>query len=103
MANPHMVGHRPLLAGSLFQACNEEKAITSFFSTTIEERISFSSRPSLRAKSRNGDSFTVEADVLLTADDVKRIVRPGMLKELGVDADSVDAGQSAYRIMLWRE
>lgn len=54
---------------------------------TIEERISFSPRPSLRAKSRNGDSFTVQADVLLTADGVKRIVRPGMLKELGVDAD----------------
>jgi salicylate hydroxylase len=87
-----MVSHRSSLAGSLFQACKEEKAITFFFSTTIEEVISFSPRPSLRAKPHNGDSFTVDADVLLAAGGVASIVRSGMLKELGVGADVVDTG-----------
>jgi salicylate hydroxylase len=54
----------------------------------------------LRAKPHNGDSFIAEADVLLAADGAKSIVRSGMLKELGDDADAVDTGQSAYRIML---
>jgi salicylate hydroxylase len=97
MVNPHMVGHGPSLAGSLFQVRKEEKVTTSSFPTNTE-MISFSPRPSLRAKPRNGDSFTAEADVLLAADDVKNIVCPGMLKELGADADFVDANQSAYRI-----
>jgi hypothetical protein len=59
-------------------------------------------RPSLRVKPRNGDSFTAEADVLLAADDVKRIIRPGMPKELGVDADFVDAARSGTTPALGR-
>jgi 2-polyprenyl-6-methoxyphenol hydroxylase-like FAD-dependent oxidoreductase len=72
---------------SLFQACEEEKAIEIFFATTIEETISFPPRPSLRAAPRNGNSLTVRADVLITAGDVKSVVRSGMLKEPSVDAD----------------
>jgi salicylate hydroxylase len=100
---PHMVGHRASLAGSLFKACKQQKSITFFFSTTIEEVLSFSPRPSLRARPRNADSFTIEADVILAADGVKSVVRPQMLQELGFDAQIEDTGQSAYRIMLKRE
>jgi salicylate hydroxylase len=81
----------------------KKKPSRFFFSTTIEEITSFLPRPLLRAKPRNGDSFTVEADVLLAAGGVKSIVRFGLLKELGDDADVVDTGQSAYCIMLKQE
>jgi salicylate hydroxylase len=97
-----MVGHRSSLAGSLFNACKEEKSIKFTFSTTIEQVDSFSPKPSFTVKPRNADAYKVEADVLLSADGVKSNVRPQILKELGINAEVEDTGQAAYRIMLKR-
>lgn len=98
-----MVGHRSSLAGSLFKACEEEKEIKFHFSSTVEKVDSFSPRPTLRVKPRNGDPYTVTADVVLGADGVKSNIRDQMLAELKIDAHIEDTHQAAYRIMLKRE
>ena len=100
---PHALGHRSSLAGGMYEWCKREKAIKFIFSTAIEELISFSPRPTFKVKPRHGDSFIVEADVVLAADGVKSVVRTQMLKQLGDEAEVSDTGQAAYRIMLSRD
>ncbi|MCJ1336866.1 hypothetical protein MMC09_002144 [Bachmanniomyces sp. S44760] len=101
---PHMVGHRSSLADSLYEACKREaKSIKFNFSTSIEQVIAFSPKPSFTAKPGDGEPYTVEADVLLAADGVKSSVRPQLLQQLNVKAEIIDTGQAAYRIMLKRE
>jgi len=100
---PHMVGHRSSLAGSLFEGCKREKSIKFFFSTSAEQVDAWSPKPTFKVKPRNGEPYTVTADILLAADGVKSIIRAQMLKELKVDADIQDTNQAAYRIMLTRD
>ncbi|KAH6666938.1 hypothetical protein B0J14DRAFT_192676 [Halenospora varia] len=100
---PHMVGHRCSLAGSLYESCQAEKAIIFHFSHSIEEVKSWTPKPTLVIKPRNGEPFTRECDVLLSADGVKSKTREAMLQELKADAKIVDTDQAAYRIMLKRE
>ncbi|KAH8599293.1 putative monooxygenase [Bisporella sp. PMI_857] len=100
---PHMVGHRASLAGALFEGCKSEPAIKFHFRTRVESIASFGPKPSFTATPREGDSYTVDCDVLLAADGVKSKARVAMLQELGVDAEVKDTHQAAYRIMLTRE
>ena len=100
---PHMVGHRSSLAGSLFKACKQEKSIAFHFSTAAEQVETWSPKASLRVKPRDGQPFTVIADILLAADGLKSTIRTQMLKLLNVDAKVQDTDQAAYRIMLKRE
>jgi salicylate hydroxylase len=101
---PHMVGHRSTLAGELYNGCKSESDKIKFvFSTTCED-IRFEGKPSFNAVPR-GDAkpYRVECDILLGADGVKSNTRVAMLRALGVEAEVVDTGQAAYRIMLSRE
>ena len=98
-----MVGHRASLAGALFEGCKREKGITFHFSTAAEGITSFGSSPSFKAVPRQGEPYIVTADIILACDGVKSIVRPQILKELGVHAEVQDTQQAAYRIMLKRE
>jgi salicylate hydroxylase len=98
-----MVGHRSSLAGSLFEGCKRESAIKFHFSTSVETVKSFSPKPTLVIKPRNGEPETITADVLLGADGIKSNVRSALLKETKADAAIVDTQQAAYRIMLKRE
>lgn len=100
---PHMVGHRASLAGSLYEGCKKEKAITFHFSTAAAGVESWGPKPTLKVQPRNGEAYTVEADVLLAADGLKSVVRDQMLKDLNIDAKVMDTEQAAYRIMLKRE
>lgn len=100
---PHMVGHRSSLAGSLFEACKRERNIKFFFATSAEDVDFWSPRPSFKVRPRNGEPYTVTADVLLAADGLKSNIRTQMLRELKIDAQVQDTLQAAYRIMLKRE
>jgi salicylate hydroxylase len=100
---PHMVGHRSSLAGSLFEACKRERSIEFFFSTAASEMDSWTPKPSLKVKPRDGEPYTVTADVVLAADGLKSNIREQMLKLLHIDAHVQDTKQAAYRIMLKRE
>ncbi|KAI0192482.1 FAD/NAD(P)-binding domain-containing protein [Astrocystis sublimbata] len=100
----HCVGHRASLAGSLFEGCQREAAITFHFSTALEsvdafgpEEVSFTVRP------RGGDAYSVKSDILLGADGIKSAVRTTLLKEINSSAEIEDTGQAAYRIMLTRD
>ena len=99
---PHMVGHRSSLAGGLFEGCKREHAIKFFFSTAADEVHAFAPRPSFTALPRNGEPYTVEADVILAADGLKSNVRMQILQKIGADAQVIDTDQAAYRIMLKR-
>jgi salicylate hydroxylase len=100
---PHMVGHRSSLAGSLYEGCKKEKAITVHFSTAALGVESWGPKPILKVQPRNGEAYTVEADILLAADGLKSVVRDQMLKDLNINAKVMDTEQAAYRIMLKRE
>jgi len=100
---PHMVGHRSSLAGSLYEGCKRERAISFHFATALEAVESFSPRPKIRVKPRNGEPYSVQADVFLAADGVKSVTRDTILQELKADARIEDTQQAAYRIMLRRE
>jgi salicylate hydroxylase len=100
---PHMVGHRSSLAGSMYEGCKKEKAITFHFATSAGEVKSFGPRPSFRALPRNGEPYEVACDVLLAADGVKSAIRDHLLRLENIDAKIIDTGQAAYRIMLKRE
>ncbi|KAF9631129.1 putative salicylate hydroxylase protein [Lasiodiplodia theobromae] len=106
---PHMVGHRASLAGSLYEGCKREKAITFHFGTVVKEVLSWGPKPRLAAQKRSkdgegeGETFEIEADLVLAADGVKSVIRDQMLRELRIDASIVDTGQAAYRIMLTRD
>ncbi|KAK6593226.1 hypothetical protein H4I96_11161 [Botrytis cinerea] len=64
---------------------------------------SFGPKPVLKVKPRQGESYTVKADVILASDGIKSIVRSKILSELNHDAHITDTNQAAYRIMLKRE
>lgn len=98
-----MVGHRSSLAGSMYECCKQESAITFKFSTAISGVESWSPKPVFTAQPRNGDGYTVEADVLIASDGIKSVIRDQMLTLLKVDAKVVDTHQAAYRIMINRE
>jgi salicylate hydroxylase len=98
-----MVGHRSSLAGSMFEACKREKAITFHFSVAEEEVESWSPKPIIKVKPRDGEPYLVHADILLAADGLKSRIRDQMLKELKINAQVIDTNQAAYRIMLRRE
>jgi salicylate hydroxylase len=100
---PHMVGHRSSLASGMFEACKREQAIKFHFCHALESVESFSPKPTFRIKPRDGESYTVKADVLLASDGIKSVVRTQMLKELDVDAQIIDTNSAAYRIMLNRK
>ncbi|TGO49436.1 hypothetical protein BCON_0210g00170 [Botryotinia convoluta] len=100
---PHMVGHRSNLAGSMYEACKKESGIIFHFSAAAEAVESFGPKPLLKVKPRHGESYTVEADVILASDGIKSIVRSKILSELNHDAHITDTNQAAYRIMLKRE
>ncbi|KAF2191549.1 FAD/NAD(P)-binding domain-containing protein [Zopfia rhizophila CBS 207.26] len=99
---PHMVGHRASLAGSLYDGCKREPAITFKFSSTISN-VTFAPKPSFTVTPREGQPYQVHCDILLGADGVKSNTRVAMLKKLGETADVQDTGQAAYRIMLTRD
>jgi salicylate hydroxylase len=98
-----MVGHRSSLAGSLFEACTREESVKIFFSTAAEDVDIWSPKPSFKVRPRDGEPYTVTADVLIAADGLKSNIRAQMLEQLNVDARVEDTGQAAYRIMLKRE
>ncbi|TKA68111.1 hypothetical protein B0A55_08293 [Friedmanniomyces simplex] len=110
---PHMVGHRASLAGSIYAACQREKAITFLFATQASEVQSFGPQPCFTATPRKSGGgggggeekppYPVTCDVLFAADGVKSLVRDQMLRLHNVDAKIIDTGQAAYRIMLRRE
>ncbi|KAF5388972.1 hypothetical protein D9757_005068 [Collybiopsis confluens] len=99
----HMVGHRSSLAGEMYEACNKEKAIKFHFRSSCSGIKSWTPKPTFTINPREGEPYDVTADVVLAADGIKSIVRSQLLKELGVVAEVVDSGQSAYRILLTRE
>ncbi|KAJ3926656.1 MAG: hypothetical protein NXY57DRAFT_905276 [Lentinula lateritia] len=100
---PHMVGHRSSLANAMFDACRKETAITFHFKSSCGGIKSWLPKPIFTVVPREGESYDVSVDVVLAADGVKSVVRPQILKELNIDAEVIDSGQSAYRIMLTRE
>lgn len=100
---PHMVGHRASLAGSLYEGCKREPAVTFHFGVTVQEVLAWEPRPRLRALPRDGDAFEIEADFVLACDGVKSVIREQMLRTLKIDASVVDTGQAAYRIVLSRD
>jgi salicylate hydroxylase len=83
---PHMVGHRSSLAGSLFAACKREKSIIFHFSTAAAGVESWTLKPILKVKPRDGEAYHVETDILLAADGLKSCIRDQMLKELNINA-----------------
>lgn len=99
----HMVGHRSSLAGSMYKGCQKEKGITFHFSTASVEVESWTPHPTIKVQPREGEAYTVKADILLAADGLKSRIRDQMLKELDIKAEIIDTNQAAYRIMLKRE
>ncbi|KAH7870263.1 uncharacterized protein C8R40DRAFT_1057308 [Lentinula edodes] len=100
---PHMVGHRSSLANAMFDACKKETAITFHFKLSCGGVKSWLPKPIFTVVPREGESYDVSVDVVLAADGIKSVVRPQILRELNIDAEVIDSGQSAYRIMLTRE
>ncbi|KAJ4481929.1 hypothetical protein J3R30DRAFT_3285989 [Lentinula aciculospora] len=100
---PHMVGHRFSLAEAMFEVCKEETAITFHFRSSCSGIQSWMPKPTITVTPREGKPYNVSVDVVLAADGIKSVVRPQILKELNVDAEVINSGQSAYRIMLTRE
>lgn len=103
----HMVGHRATLANGLYEGCKRHSdTVKFFFATQIEDVNVESDRPSFTAiprKDPNSEPRRVTCDVLLGADGIKSVTRSAMLHFLKADAEIVDTGQAAYRIMLTRE
>jgi salicylate hydroxylase len=97
-----MVGHRHSLANGLYNGCRRENSITFHFSTRVEDVVSSTPKPSFTAVPREGDSYTVECDVIIAADGIKSLARVEVLKQVGAEADITDSKQAAYRIMLDR-
>jgi len=99
---PHCTGHRSSLAGGLYNGCKKESAIKFHFSTALVKVNSFAPKPSLTLKPRDGEEYTLEADIVLASDGIKSVTRTQMLAELGTESQEEDTGQAAYRIMLNR-
>lgn len=100
---PHMVGHRSSLAGSMYEGCKKEGGIKFHFATSASDVKNYGPKPNFTAVPRNGEPYTVEADVLLAADGVKSVIRDRILELHNITAKIVDTQQAAYRIMLKRE
>ncbi|KAI1752611.1 FAD/NAD(P)-binding domain-containing protein [Xylaria castorea] len=99
----HCVGHRASLAGSLFEGCQNEPAITFHFSTALENLNTFGpDKVSFTVQPRGGEAYDVETDILLAADGIKSPVRTALLRSIESSAEVEDTGQAAYRIMLSR-
>ncbi len=99
---PHCTGHRSSLANGLYNGCKKESAIKFHFGTALVKVNSFGPKPTITLKPRDGDEYTLEADILLASDGVKSVTRTQMLAELGTESHEEDTGQAAYRIMLNR-
>ncbi|KAF5524386.1 FAD-dependent monooxygenase OpS4 [Colletotrichum aenigma] len=100
---PHCNGHRSSLAGRMYDACRKETAITFHFATSLVSVDSFDPKPKFTVQPRDGEAYSVEADVLLACDGIKSIVRTELLESIGEKGEEEDTGQAAYRIMLTRE
>lgn len=100
---PHMVGHRSSLAGSMYEGCKKEGGIKFHFSVSGVEVETWAPKPVIKLQPRDGEAFSVTADILLGADGLKSRIRDQMLKDLNIDAKVIDTQQAAYRIMLKRE
>ncbi|KAE9578015.1 FAD-dependent monooxygenase OpS4 [Colletotrichum fructicola] len=100
---PHCNGHRSSLAGRMYDACKKESAITFHFATSLVSVDSFDPKPKFTVQPRDGEAYSVEADVLLACDGIKSIVRTELLESIGEKGEEEDTGQAAYRIMLTRE
>lgn len=105
---PHCTGHRASLAGSIYDACLKEKAITFHFGHTFEEITAYEPRVTFTLTKRaSADAepavVTETCDVLLGADGVKSKTRAQIMATLGHEASVEDTGQAAYRIMIPRE
>jgi salicylate hydroxylase len=99
----HLCGHRASLAGNMYEACQRQTSIKFHFSSSLESVSSFSPKVRFTIKPRDGEPYSVEADVLLGADGIKSKTRVALLKELGAEQEEIETGQAAYRIMLNRE
>ena len=99
----HMVGHRSSLAGSIYKGCLRERGIKFYFGTSVGKIERWDPRPTFVVTPRDGEPYEVEADILLGADGVKSRTRVEMMAKLGIEAEVIDSGQAAYRIMLTRE
>jgi salicylate hydroxylase len=100
---PHCTGHRSSLAGTMYKACQAESAIKFHFSTALVSVDSYTPKPTITVKPRDGEPYQFEADILLAADGIKSVTRTQMLALLGLKSEEEDTGQAAYRIMLSRE
>ncbi|KAK4454311.1 hypothetical protein QBC34DRAFT_393064 [Podospora aff. communis PSN243] len=100
---PHCTGHRSSLAGTMYKACQAESAIKFHFSTALVNVDSYTPKPTITVKPRDGEPYQFEADILLAADGIKSVTRTQMLALLGLKSEEEDTGQAAYRIMLSRE
>jgi salicylate hydroxylase len=100
---PHCTGHRASLAGGLYEACKKEAGVQFHFGQSLKEITSFgndSGKVSFIMQSRDGQTRTIETDILLGADGIKSTARQSMLQHLDIEAQVEDTGQAAYRIML---
>lgn len=96
-----MVGHRASLASGLYDGCQNEPAIKFHFSTDADRIESFGPKPSFTAIPRDGgESYRIEADVVLAADGIKSKARVEMLNRLNINVGIKDTNQAAYRIMI---
>lgn len=101
----HMVGHRATLARGLYEGARAYPAVSWKFGLRVEDVDFQSEKPAFKVKDgkADGEGEWVRCDLLLGADGVKSVVRQAMLRHLRIEADVVDTGQAAYRIMLTRE
>ncbi|KAK4456733.1 hypothetical protein QBC42DRAFT_321568 [Cladorrhinum samala] len=99
---PHLLGHRSNLAGSLYEGCKKQPAISFHFSTSLVRVDSFAPKPTITLKPREGAEYQLECDILLASDGIKSVTRKQMLSLLGTTSQEEDTGQAAYRIMLHR-
>lgn len=98
-----MVGHRSSLANGIYEGCKKEKGVKFHFRVSGVEVEAWAPKPIIKLQPRDGEAFSVTADILLGADGLKSRIRDQMLKDLNIDAKIVDTQQAAYRIMLKRE
>lgn len=99
-----MVGHRASLAGGLYAGCQSyPDAIKFNFSTSGAGVEAWGPKPIIKLQPRDGEAYTITADVVLACDGIKSQVRDSMLELLKHDAKIVDTKQAAYRIVLDRK
>lgn len=107
---PHCTGHRASLAGSIYDACTKEDAITFHFGCTLKTIDEYEPRVKFTISTRYAEGATQkeECDVFLAADGIKSKTRTQIMAALGhnhdhdLATDVEDTGQAAYRIMIPR-